>query len=61
MPREERYSDIGEISNACLRTLGYHTYQVLKFNMLWFAHYNGGHKCPAGYSSVQKWTMHYNA
>ena len=56
MARETKLSDVSEISNACLCTLGYHAHQVSKLDISWFAHYNGGHKCPAGHSHVLKRT-----
>ena len=59
--QRKQLSDIGEISNTCLCTLEYDAHQVLKLDILWFSSYNDGHKCPAGHSRVQKWTMHYNA
>ena len=61
IPREKKVTDMGEISNACLSTLGYHAHQVLNLGILCFARYNVGHKCPARHSRVQKWIMHYNA
>ena len=32
---EKKWSEVGEISNACLCTLGYHANQVFKLDILW--------------------------